>query len=54
MAISVEQFVEFLDSYKDDYLDTIAEISKPRNDDDSNICRVESDQRPLVDSKKVC
>ena len=51
MTISVEDFVEFLDSYKEDYLDSITEISKPREDSNSNLCRVESDLGPLIKSE---
>lgn len=49
MTISVDQFAKFLDSYKANYLDSITEISRPRNDDGSS-CRVKSNLRPLIKS----
>lgn len=52
MAISVEQFAKFLDSYKEDYLNSITEISKPREDNYLDSCRVESDSKPLITSNK--
>ena len=51
MPISVENFVEFLDSFKEDYLNSITEISKPRDDNNSD-CRVESNQEGLICSNK--
>lgn len=51
MKEDIQKFVDFLDSYKSNYLDSISNISKPRLDN-SDECRVESNLYPLVNCEK--